>query len=525
MKLMPTQPASSSTVAHSRSSRRRATADARTAARARQIDLNHADLRVHLIGIGGCGVSGLARLLRSRGCICTGSDSVASEITADLQADGIAVSFDQLRGEIPHDCQLVIASAAIHHDNPELLAAQQRDIPVISYAEALGLVQAAHTGVSVAGTHGKSTTTAILCHVLIEAGLDPSFIVGATCRQIGGGSRTGAATIPSGPHAGAPGILVAEACEFNRSFHHHRPRVALINNVEEDHLDIYGTLDAVVSAFGEFARLIPSADDGGRLLIAHDGAHRREITAGLPCAVETFGFNPAADWQVVADPTAGRVGLMRHGTFLTQWSIAMPGDHNALNSSAGAILAHWLGADWDAIARAMSTFDGVERRMQRLGVRTLQGGGDVIVYDDYGHHPTEIESTLRALRAAEKPRRLICVFQPHQHSRTRFLLDQFAQSFSSADVVIVPHIYFVRDSEIEKSRISAADLVDRLRGRGVVAMHLYPFEAIVEQLEILCRPGDLLVIMGAGPVGQVAREFLNRPHATPPDRKLMSTPG
>jgi UDP-N-acetylmuramate--alanine ligase len=147
--------------------------------------------------------------------------------------------------------------------------------------------------------------------------------------------------------------------------------------------------------------------------------------------------------------------------------------------------------------------------MQYLGDRRMNGGV-VTIYDDYGHHPTEIDATLRALRAAEQPERLICVFQPHQHSRTRFLRDEFAQSFSSADVVIVPHIYFVRDSEIEKTRVSACDLVDRLRRRGVTAMHLYPFEAIVEQLEILCRGGDLLVIMGAGPVWQVARQFMSR---------------
>jgi UDP-N-acetylmuramate--alanine ligase len=522
MILMPTQPASRPTVARSTTASGRATA---AAAHPAQLDLSRADLRVHLIGIGGCGVSGLARLLASRGCLCSGSDSVATDITAELEADGISVSFDQMRGEIPRVCDLVIASAAIRPDNPEILAAQQRDIPVISYAEALGRVQAAHTGVSIAGTHGKSTTSAMLCHVLIECGLDPSFIVGATCPQIGGGSRTGAASIPLGPRGGARGILVAEACEFNRSFHHHRPQLALINNVEEDHLDIYGTLDAVVTAFGEFARLVPPADEGGRLLIAHDGAHRREITAGLRCAVETFGFNPAADWQVVADPTARRVGLMRQGSFLAQWSVQMPGEHNALNSSAAAILAHWLGAEWDDIAQALSNFHGVERRMQRLGVRRLQSGGNVVVYDDYGHHPTEIDSTLRALRIAEKPQRLICVFQPHQHSRTRFLLDQFAQSFTSADVVIVPHIYFVRDSEIEKSRISAADLVDRLRARGVVAMHLYPFEAIVEQLEVICRPGDLVVIMGAGPVWQVARGFLNRQDARAGAPKPSSTTG
>jgi UDP-N-acetylmuramate--alanine ligase len=234
-----------------------------------------------------------------------------------------------------------------------------------------------------------------------------------------------------------------------------------------------------------------------------------QITPALDCAVETFGFHPEADYQVVYDAAVQRVGVMQDGVWLAQWTTHMPGAHNALNSSAAGIIASWFGADWEHIAAALDSFAGLDRRMQRLGTRRLNGG-EVVVYDDYGHHPTEIENTLRALRGAENPKRLICVFQPHQHSRTRFLLEQFAQSFSSADVVIVPHIYFVRDSEVEKSKVSALDLVERLRQRGVDAQHMHPFETIVEHLETACRDGDLLVIMGAGPVWQVAKEFLGR---------------
>jgi UDP-N-acetylmuramate--alanine ligase len=477
------------------------------------------------VGIGGCGLSGLARLLHQRGAVCTGTDNLASDITEALARDGIPVTFRQTADCLPDRCDLVIASAAIKTDHPELDAARERGIGVLSYAEGLGTVQAKHTGVSIAGTHGKSTTAAMLCRVLIEAGLDPSFIVGANCPQIGGGSRTGSSVIPgNGPLAGRPGLLVAEACEFNRSFHHHRPVIASIGNIEEDHLDVYKTLDAIVEAFAGFARLLPPAEEGGSLLIAHDGAHRQQITAGLRCRVETFGFSPDADFQVTFEPDARRVGLSRHGRPAASWTNAMAGGYNALNAATAAILAHGLGAGWPQIASALGTFRGLDRRMQRLGRRRLapwgpegrqnQAGtdtrGEVVVYDDYGHHPTEINETLRALRASEVPRRLICVFQPHQHSRTRFLLEQFAASFEAADVVIVPHIYFVRDSEIEKQRVTAATLVDRLRERGVTAMHLYPFEAIVEQLEIMCRDGDLVVIMGAGPVWQVARQFLGR---------------
>ena len=476
---------------------------------------------VYFIGIGGCGVSGLAQMLARRGAICSGSDYLRSDLTDSLQATGINVRFDQAQGRIPESCDLVIASAAIRPDHPEIAAAVVRGVPVMSYAQALGILQIDRTGVSIAGTHGKSTTASMLSHVLIQCGLDPSVIVGATCAQIGGGCRTGAARIPKGQLAGKPGVFVAEACEFNRSFHHHRPQFGLINNLEEDHLDIYGSLEAIIEAFAGFARLIPPEDFGGRLLIAHEGAHRREVAAGLSCAVSTFGFSPAADYQVAYDATNGQVEISCGPKPCARWINRSPGDHNAMNAAAAAILAGWLGAEWNDIANALSDFHGVDRRMQRLGTRSAPGGrGSVTVYDDYGHHPTEIDRTLRALRAAENPNRLICVFQPHQHSRTRFLLEQFAQSFSCADVVIVPHIYFVRDSEIEKHKVSAADLVDRLRSRGLTAMHLYPFEAIVEQLEVMCRPGDLVVIMGAGPVWQVGQQFMAGHHA---NERLQAT--
>ncbi len=470
------------------------------------VDIEHR--RVHCVGIGGCGLSGLARLLAEAGATVSGSDCVASELTAALAAEGIAVSHRQAADTLPADCEIVVASAAVKPEHPELVEARRRGVPVLSYAEALGLVQRRYTAVSVAGTHGKSTTAAMLGHVLLRCGLDPTVVVGATCAHIGGGSRTGARSIPRGPWAGRPGILVAEACEFNRSFHHHRPVMALVNNIEEDHLDVYENLDAIVEAFAGFARLLPHAAGGGRLLIGHEGAHRERITAGLHCAVETIGPTSAADWHVQFDAPTRLVALGRGGRPVARWTNLMSGAHNGLNAAAAGVLAHHLGADWSTIADALAGFRGLDRRMQRLGERAVAGGGRVVVYDDYGHHPTEIDVTLRALREDERPRRLVCVFQPHQHSRTRFLLEQFAESFSSADMVIVPHIYFVRDSEIEKQRVSAADLVDRLRARGVAAMHLYPFAAIVEQLEVLCRDGDLVVVMGAGPVWQVAREFL-----------------
>ena len=477
---------------------------------------------VYMIGIGGCGMSGLARMLAGRRARVSGSDQAPSDVTARLQAEGVEVGFDQQAGALPDACDLVIASAAIKPDHPEVLAAGERRIPVLTYAEALGRAMIGRTGVAIAGTHGKSTTTAMLGCLLTDVGLDPSVVVGATCAQLvrgsllpvgeGAGFRLGSEVIPDGAWAGKPGVLLAEACEYNWSFQNFRPTVASIASVEADHLDIFGSLDEVVAAFRGFAELVAPADQGGLLLIAHEGAHRREITAGLACRVETIGFSPAADWVIGFEPATRRVSLRKSRGLAWSWTLSMPGEHNATNSAIAFALAHHLGADERTAARSLGAFAGLDRRCQRLGERALEAGGVATVYDDYGHHPTEVEKTLRALRELERPEnrggRLICIFQPHQHSRTRFFLEEFASAFGQADVVIVPSIHFVRDSIEEQQKVTAEDLVERLRDRGVHAMHLHPFGPIVEHLENLCQPGDLVVTMGAGPVWQIARDYL-----------------
>ncbi|HNB60877.1 MAG TPA: Mur ligase domain-containing protein, partial [Phycisphaerales bacterium] len=489
-------------------------ATTRSTTRGPSTGLHIAGKSVYMIGIGGCGMCGLARLFRSAGAKVSGSDLSRSNFTSALERDGFKVAFDQSgqgAGAIPEACDLIVASAAIKPDHPQVLAAERRGIPVLSYAEALGKCMLDHTGACVAGTHGKSTTTAMLGTSLSAAGLDPSVIVGATCPQLGdvstggGGFRLGAQKIPQGSLAGEPGLLVVEACEFNRSFHNYHPRVAAITSVEADHLDVYGSLEEVVASFHEFARLIPSKDEGGVLLIAQEGAHRREVTAGLKCDVQTIGWSPSCDWSVQYEPGTRKTGLVRKGEGLVcawvtsmpgehnamngatacalatilgadpdkvaqslsefkglerkgeglvcAWVTSMPGEHNAMNGATACALATILGADPDKVAQSLSEFKGLERRMQLLG----QTRAGVRVYDDYGHHPTEVETTLKALRDFEKPQerggRLICVFQPHQHSRTRFLLDEFAAAFSGADIVIVPHIYFVRDSQAEKQKV------------------------------------------------------------------------
>ena len=474
--------------------------------------------QIHFVGIGGCGMNGLARMAQHFGAVCSGSDPAGGPTITALQQEGIMVTEEQTADTVPYHCDLLVYSAAIRHDQPELAEARRRRIPVLKYAEMLGRLMVDRIGVAIAGTHGKSTTTSILSHILLCANLDPSFIVGARCTQIGGGSRVG--------HSD---ILVAEACEYERSFHYLQPTHGLILNIEVDHLDCYSSMDEIVEAFATFAQKIPLH---GQLLIHHEMPHRLSVAAGLGCKVETIGFDPQSDWRVQyesRDSTQSRPrACLRHnGDIVVSWNCPMPGEHMAYNAAAAAVIAHHLDVPWPVIRDAIESFQGLDRRMQVIGaIGTHVNTGlatdsindrsnevcltedAITIVDDYGHHPTEIAATLRALRQHYQPRRLICVFQPHQHSRTRFLMEEFATSFGEADMVIVPEIYFVRDSDTERHAVTATDLVRRLRERGVRAWHLSPFEAIVEHLQVIGAPTDLIVTMGAGDVWKIAQQLL-----------------
>ncbi len=457
--------------------------------------------KLHFSGIGGSGMSGLARMAKQRGAAVTGSDKGASPTVAALQKEGFEVALEQTETSLPWGTEILVISAAIKSDHPEVVEARRRNLEIIKYAQLLGAMMRGRTGVAIAGTHGKSTTTSILAHILISAGLDPSFILGANCPQIGGGARTSTKT--------GGEVLLAEACEFDRSFHNFHPTHAIILNVEADHLDVYSGIEEIVESFAFFARRLPQDPAVGSLLIHHESPHRFKICAGLDCKVETIGFASQADWQVVVQhgDDGVRVQLLHRGKPVCAWLSPMPGDHFAYNASCAAVTAHRAGAGWEQIAQAITSFAGLDRRMQRLGQMKIERpgvAGSATVIDDYGHHPTEIDTTLRALRQFYKPKRLVCVFQPHQHSRTRFLMEEFASAFSAADVVVVPEIFFSRDSEQERRAVTAGDLVARLRKCGVAALHMSPLGAIIEQLQETTRDGDLIVTMGAGDVWTVS---------------------
>jgi len=458
---------------------------------------------IHLIGIGGCGMRALAAVLLARGAVVSGSDQFEGGAVQRLAAMGATVYLGQQGDNIPPRADTVVCSAAIAEQNPELLAARARAerpgsdgrrLEVLKYSQMLGRLMAEGTGVAVAGTHGKSTTSGMVAWALKAAGADPSFIIGATVAQLGG---------PSG--AGGGKHFVAEACEFDRSFLNLQPHYAAILNIEEDHLDCYRDLAEIHEAFRAFASRVNPA---GALVANGESREVVETARFATCPVETFGLAEGCTWRgvgVTCEKGCYGLDVQFDGRAVCRLSVPLPGLHNAYNALAATALLVHAGLEAPQAAELLGQFAGTHRRM------TLKGTpGGVTVLDDYAHHPTEIQVTLRAIRDRYQPRRLICIFQPHQHSRTRFLLKDFARSFGQADEVIVPDIYFVRDSELEKDYISAQDLVSQIRLNGGAAMHLQKFEDIAQYVQDALSPKDLVVTMGAGNIWEVADEIVRR---------------
>ena len=448
--------------------------------------------RVHFVGIGGVGMSGLARVLLDAGAAVTGTDPAATDQTAALSAAGVEVRRAQDGALVTPGVDLLVHTAAVHEDNADVRAARRLGLRVAVYAEILGEVMAERLGVAVAGTHGKSTTSALLAHALLACGADPSFVIGGTVPQLGGGSRSGGGR-----------AFVAEACEFNRSFHRLHPTVAVITNVEEDHLDYYRDLTEIVEAFRIFAAEVRP---GGAVIVNGDDANTRRAVDGLP-GVQTVGVGEDCDWRT-ADVRLedGRFAcdVLRSGHPPVLLRPALPGRHNLSNAAVALAAAVFCGLDAPAAAAALATFHGVDRRMTELGT---VGGATVV--DDYGHHPTEVRATLAALRQRYSPRRLTCVFQPHQHSRTRDLMDAFAASFADADAVVLPPIYAARDSDADRRAVTSESLAEKINAAGPEkALALPTFAACVGHLKSSLAEGDLIVTMGAGDVWKVARDLV-----------------
>lgn len=455
----------------------------------------YAAKRVHLIGIGGCGMSGLAGVLLRCGALVTGSDRSNFKTQTRLEELGASITIGHAPMNVPSDCDLVVFSAAIRDDNPEMVEAKRRGTARMKYAQMLGEVMRLRTGIAIAGTHGKSTTTALVAYILRQAKADPSFVVGADVAQLNGGSGVG-----DGSH------FVVEACEFDRSFLNLLPRYAAILNIEEDHLDCFPDLNSITEAFKAFAALVPP---DGAVIANGDDAVVQKAVRNARGKVELFGTAHGLNWQAVnISHEAGcyRFDVLHDGEFHLRASLDnLPGRHQVMNALAAIALAHHAAVPIEFVGAALSKFAGADRRLAKRG----EVGG-VLLLDDYGHHPTEIQATLRAVREHYPGRRLWLIFQPHQHSRTRFLLEDFAKCFGQADHLLVPDIYFVRDSAAERNAISSNHLVERVRANGGDAIYLPSHEEIVEHIVSHASDGDIVLTMGAGDVWKIADELVRR---------------
>ncbi|HVY62592.1 MAG TPA: UDP-N-acetylmuramate--L-alanine ligase, partial [Planctomycetota bacterium] len=341
----------------------------------------------------------------------------------------------------------------------------------------------------IAGTHGKTTTTGMISHCLVAGGLDPTMVVGGSIPALGGSSRVGRGE-----------LMVAEACEYDRSFLNLRPEVAVVTNIEEDHLDYYRDLADIRSAFRAFAGQVPHH---GRILVCAEDPGACETVLGLAAAVESYGIAvEGAHWRALDLDLAGGLPtytLARRGERICRVELLVPGRHNVLNSLAAIGACAAAGLAPEVAARALASFGGVNRRFQ-----LVSSAGGLAVIDDYAHHPTEIRSVVRAARQRYPHGNVIAIFQPHQHSRTRHLLGDFAAALAEADLVVLPDIYFSRDSEAERRAISAVHLVAELQRLGADARHIPQFEAIAAHVGAVAREGDVVITMGAGDVWKVA---------------------
>lgn len=458
------------------------------------ISRNYAGLHVHMIGIGGCGMSGAAALLRDLRAVVSGSDLAVFDGLGPLVQSGVRIAIGHHETQLSSDVELVVVSAAVPETNPELIAARRRGLPVVKYAQLLGELTSVHSAVAIAGTHGKSTTTGMCVHLFRQAGLSPSFIIGARSAQLGGSSGVG-----GGPH------FIVESCEFDRSFLYLRPHVAAILNLEPDHLDCFRDLNDIVHAFSQFAR---NVDPNGVLLCNAEDHRAMEAAAAARSLVETFGFSDGADWRACnVRNDRGRYGFDVHlrGAQLFSTALSIPGRHNVANALAAIAVAYHAGAEPERVAEALFTFAGVDRRLTWRG----EGRGITIV-DDYAHHPTEIRVTIEAARDRYVPRRLWVVFQPHQDSRTRHFMDQFAESFGGADEVIVAEVYRARDTGDPLGQAGSAQLASRICRAGGRGRYAPALAGVVDCLLPQLEEGDLVLTMGAGDVWKVADELVER---------------
>ncbi len=450
-------------------------------------------VHVHFIGIGGISMSGLAEILLKEGFHISGSDNKESALTEHLEQLGASIFYGQKASNIIPGIDVVVYTAAIRNDNEEYQEAIRRQLPMLSRAELLGqLMTNYNTPVAVSGTHGKTTTTSMLSHILLAGRLDPTISVGGILKAIGGNIRVGGSE-----------VFVTEACEYTNSFLHFFPKIGIILNIDADHLDFFKDLDDIRNSFHKFAALLP---EDGTLIINNTIPDLSGITDGLACRIITYGDGSDSDYSA-ANISHNELGeasfdLVRHGAFVDRIALSVNGDHNVSNALAAIAAADLLNVPLSEIKAGLKSFHGTDRRFELKG--SVNG---VTIIDDYAHHPTEIRASLAA--AKKYPHREIwCVFQPHTYTRTKALFPEFVESLSDTDHIIMAEIYAAR--ETDTLGVSSKDLADALKERNRDAYYFSSFQEIEDFCLEKCQKGDLLITMGAGDVVNIGEELLKR---------------
>lgn len=453
----------------------------------------HKKSRIHFIGIGGISMSGLAELLLSKGFAVSGSDSQESALTKELALKGAVIFYGQKASNIQEDIDCVVYTAAIRENNPELAEVRKRQIPSLTRAEFLGQIMHNYeTPVAVAGTHGKTTTTSMISEVLLASGSDPTISVGGILKSIGGNFRIGSS-----------GLFLTEACEYTNSFLQFFPKIGIILNVEEDHLDFFKDIHEIRTSFHRFAGLLPK---DGTLIINGEIEEISTITDQLSCDILTYGLSSDYDYSAgdISYDTYAHPSftLFEKGKKLGRLSLGVTGLHNVQNALACTALACLLQIPFPVIADALLHFTGTDRRFEYKGEYN-----GVTIIDDYAHHPTEITATLQA--AANYPHKeLWCVFQPHTYTRTKAFLKDFAKALSLADHVVLTDIYAAR--ETDDLGISSLTLAREIEKTGRKVFYFSSFREIEKFLSENCSQGDLLITMGAGDVVKIGENLLKK---------------
>ena len=445
---------------------------------------------IHFVGIGGIGMSGIAELLLNLGYTVSGSDLKSSEITERLKRFGGSVFRGHEASQV-EGADVVVVSSAVDENNPEVRTARQMSIPVIPRAEMLAELMRLKYSIAVAGAHGKTTTTSIVSAVLDRGGLDPTVVIGGKLKSIDTNARLGEGD-----------FIVAEADESDGSFLKMSPAIAVITNIDREHLDHYADLDDIKSAFLEFIDRIPFY---GLAVLCLDNEAVQDLIPGIKKRYITYGMSAQADIQaknVVAEGLRSRFSLYHRDTHLGDVRLNLPGLHNVYNSMASVAVGLELSIPFGIIKEALETLEGVQRRLEIKGEIT-----GVTVVDDYGHHPTEIKATLQAAKEAWPDRRIIVVFQPHRYSRTRALFDDFTRSFYQSDMLLVLPIYSAGEKVLED--VDSFSMCEGIRMHGhreVVCKE--NLEAAVTGLIEILEPGDVLLTLGAGDVWKVGEKLL-----------------